>query len=80
MGRTKKGDVKTKGIRVRMTEDDFLIVTIFAEQCGVTKSGLMMAGIYNLIQMLDDDDFTKLNEKLIRAKNTPYYRKEDQGV
>ena len=80
MGRPKKEAAKTKGVRVRMTEDEFLIITIFAEQCGITKSGLMMAGIYNLIQMLDDDDFTKLNEKLIRAKNILYYRKEDQGV
>ena len=68
MGRPKKETAKTKAIRVRMTEDEFLIVTILAEQCGITKSGLMMAGIHNLIRMLDDDDFTKLNEKLIRAK------------
>lgn len=52
-----------------MTEDDFLAITIFAKQRGVTKSKLMMAGIHNLIQALDYDDFKKLFEKIIQAKN-----------
>lgn len=64
MGRPKKEDGKTRGVRVRMSEGDFQLLGIMAKECGTTKSRILMEGFYNLLHHFANEDLAAFNEKL----------------
>ena len=64
MGRPKKEDGKTRGVRVRLSEEDFQLLRIMAKECGTTKSHLLLEGFYNLLHRFGNEDLAAFNEKL----------------
>ena len=64
MGRPKKENGKTRGIRVRLSEEDFQLLGIMAKECGTTKSHLLLEGLYNLLHHFANEDLAAFNEKL----------------
>ena len=68
-GRPMKDNTKSKAIRIRLTEDEFLLIGIVAEECDTTKSALLMESFWSLIRHFTEDDISKLNEKFFREKS-----------
>lgn len=64
MGRPKKVITKSKGIRVRMTEEDFALLDIVARECGCTKTGVLMDGFREILRHFSIDDLILISAKL----------------
>ena len=60
MGRPKKDISKTKGLRVRMTEEDLSLIKASAERCGVSASELLRTAVYDFIFHLDSEDLSAI--------------------
>ena len=60
MGRPKKDVPKTKGLRVRMTEEDLSWIKASAERCGVSASELLRTAVYDFIFHLDSKDVSAI--------------------
>lgn len=75
MGRPKKENGKTRGIRVRMSEGDFQLLGIMAKECNTTKSRILMEGFYGLLRRFGNEDLAAFNEKLQELMK----KKEENG-
>ena len=64
MGRPKKDNPKTKGLRVRMTEEDLAWIKAGAERCGVSASELLRTAVYDFIFHLDGEDFEAISSRV----------------
>lgn len=60
MGRPKKDNSRTKGLRVRMTEEDLAWIKAGAERCGVSASELLRTAVYDFIFHLGGEDVSAI--------------------
>ena len=70
MGRPKKEVSKTKGLRVRMTEEDLSWIKASAERCGVSASELLRAAVYDFIFHLDPEDVSVIAQRVYERSKT----------
>lgn len=70
MGRPKKDVPKTKGLRVRMTEEDLSWIKAGAERCGVSASELLRTAVYDFIFHLDPEDVSVIAQRVYERSKT----------
>lgn len=64
MGRPKKENPRTKGLRIRMTEEDLAWIKAGAERCGVSASELLRTAVYDFIFHLDGEDLKAISSRV----------------
>lgn len=64
MGRPKKDNSRTKGLRIRMTEEDLAWIKAGAERCGVSASELLRTAVYDFIFHLDGEDLKAISSRV----------------
>lgn len=64
MGRPKRDNSKTKGLRIRMTEEDLAWIKAGAERCGVSASELLRTAVYDFIFHLDGEDLKAISSRV----------------
>lgn len=68
MGRPKKENSRSKGLRVRMTEEDLSWIKASAERCGVSASELLRTAVYDFIFHLDSKDVSAIATRVYERR------------
>ena len=64
MGRPRKENPRSKGLRIRMTEEDINWIKARAERCGVNASELVRTAVYNYIFRMDPKDVSAIADRV----------------
>ena len=69
MASPKKEKPKSRQFRIRMTEEDWQLLNVVAEESGCNKTKVMMTAFFNLLRQFPDEDIREIMLKVAIRMN-----------